>query len=126
MVFAGLGRGCPMCWNELDQEAVQLFFASPERREEDRQIYGIDRAALAGTGPSVVMLNGIIASLAAMEFVAFITGVRQPMPHLTYRGEMGTVHIPRERPKANCYYCVGIFQGQEEVDLEKYLGGTNK
>jgi hypothetical protein len=44
---------------------------------------GIARAVLSETGPSVVSLNGVVASLAATEFVARATGLQPPWVDLT-------------------------------------------
>jgi hypothetical protein len=124
VIFSGLGRGCPMCKGELDQKEIWRFFATTEQRAEDDRVYGVKRSELGETGPSVVMLNGVIASLAVTEFVAHVTGIRRPVAHLIYRGEMGTVNISRDAPTPGCYYCEGIFRGLEMVDLSRHLKGA--
>lgn len=121
IVFTGLGKGCLSCREELDQEEIRRFFATPEQREEDEHIYGIDRAALADTGPSVISINGTVASVAVNEFMAYVTGLREAFPHLEYRGRMGTVNRIVDSPQADCYYCDAIWQGREQVNLERYL-----
>ena len=109
MVFTGVGKGCLACREELDQSEVQRYFATPEQRIEDDKIYGIDRSALGPSGPSVVFLNGILASLAVTEFATFTTGLRSPLPYLTYRGEMGIVTTTKASSGGGCYYCDSLW-----------------
>jgi molybdopterin/thiamine biosynthesis adenylyltransferase len=120
MVFTGIGKGCLACREELDQSEVRRFFSTPEQRIEDDKIYGIDRSALGVSGPSVVFLNGILASLAVTEFTTFITGLRAPLPHLTYRGEMGIVTTTKA-PEKGCYYCDSLWTGESIGNPERYL-----
>ena len=61
------------------------------RREAHDRIYAVKRSALDGTDPMVVSINGAAASLAATEFIVFVTGIRAPAPHLIYRGHLPTV-----------------------------------
>jgi hypothetical protein len=59
-------------------------------------------------GPSVVSINGVVASLAVTEFMLGVTGIRPPKRLLTYYGNMGRVALKTEEPAPNCYYCKGI------------------
>ena len=60
--------------------------------------------ALDDTGPSVVSVNGVVASLSVTEFMAAVTGIRVPYDHLEYRGDRGTVSRRRVQ-RADCYLC---------------------
>jgi molybdopterin-synthase adenylyltransferase len=120
LVFTGIGKGCLSCREELDQKEVWRFFASPEQRAEDDKIYGIDRAALGAVGPSVVFLNGVVASLAVTEFAAFITGLRTPVGQLNYRGEMGIVTTPKLLTPG-CYYCDEVWNGRVKPNPDRYI-----
>lgn len=120
MAFTGIGKGCLACREELDQAEVRRYFATPEQRIEDDKIYGIDRSALGTIGPSVVFLNGTLASLAVTEFATFITALRPPLPYLTYRGEMGIVTTTKA-PGSGCYYCDSLWSGQSVAQPERYL-----
>jgi hypothetical protein len=120
-VFTGLAKGCTMCRGELSQREIRRFFATPEQREEDDRIYGVKRSALGETGPSVVSLNGILASIGVTEFTVHITGLRPAFPYLVYRGEMGIVTRPADTPTPNCYYCEGLWNGEDKSDLERFL-----
>jgi molybdopterin-synthase adenylyltransferase len=81
----------------------------PAQREADQRIYGVDRAALAGTGPMVVSINGVVASLAVTEFICHVTGLRQPAGKLTYHAHQGVVRRGNDQPPADCYYCAGVW-----------------
>lgn len=124
VIFTGLGKGCPMCRSELDQKEIWRFFATDEQRAEDDRVYGVNRSALGTGGPSVVSLNGIVASLGVTEFMVHFTGVRPPFPHLVYRGEMGTVNRPQENPPSGCYYCDGLWNGRGKTGLGRYVKGS--
>lgn len=80
---------------------------SDEVRAATDRIYGVDRGALEGTGPSVVNLNGVVASLGLTEFMVFVTGLREPRLHIRYVGERGIVTAPEipPAPPGGCYYC---------------------
>jgi hypothetical protein len=120
LVFTGVGKGCLACREELDQTEVRRYFTTPEQRIEDDKIYGIDRSSLGTSGPSVVFLNGILASLAVTEFATLVTGLRPPLPCLTYRGEMGIVTTTKA-PVGGCYYCDSVWNGKTAAQPERYL-----
>jgi hypothetical protein len=82
---------------------------TPEQREAHDRIYGIERNKLGDTGPMVVSLNGVVASLAVTEFMVFVTGMRAPAPQLIYRGEVPVVRRVVDEPAAGCYFCDGLW-----------------
>lgn len=103
------GNGCLVCWKLLDQEGMALDRMSANEREADRRIYGVDRRALHRAGPSVVSVNGVVASLAVTEFMVYVTGMRAPFSQLTYRGDLGIVMKSLDAPAKDCYYCRGLW-----------------
>lgn len=103
-VAAG-GRGCPFCLGLLSQEDIRRSLASEEQRKDLAGIYGVDPDALGGSGPAVVYLNGIIASIAVAEFAAAVTGLRAATRLLEYRGKIGVVTMSMDEPEADCPYC---------------------
>jgi molybdopterin/thiamine biosynthesis adenylyltransferase len=105
IVFAKERERCLSCLGELDQHAIARARMSEEQRAADDRIYGIDRAALAEGGPSVVSINGVVASLAVTEFMCWRTGLREPAGFLTYRGDLGTVTRRGEGEQPPCVYC---------------------
>lgn len=104
VVFA-CGHGCLSCLGLLDQEEIRHARMSPDEREVDDRIYGLRRDSLAGTGPAVVSMNGVVASLAVTEFVAWRTGLREPARQLTYRGDFSSVGRNTDAPAPSCFYC---------------------
>jgi molybdopterin-synthase adenylyltransferase len=108
VVFAN-GAGCLVCLHVLDQQEIARDGMSPEQREAHDRIYGVERGALGETGPMVVSVNGVVASLAVTEFMVFVTGVRDPVPQLIYRGEGPVIRRVTDEPEPGCYFCTGIW-----------------
>jgi molybdopterin-synthase adenylyltransferase len=109
IVFASDGKRCLSCLGELDQHALARAQMSPEQRAADDAIYGVDRDALGESGPSVVSVNGVVASLAVTEFFAWRTGLREPRGYLTYRGDLATVGSRADPPREYCHYCMTLW-----------------
>jgi len=105
------GTRCLFCLPDLlDQEQIRQDTMSPQQRAADDRIYGVDRKELAGTGPAVVSLNGVVASLAVTEFLALVTGLRPPAGQLTYRGDLSRVTTSLDKPRAGCWYCTELWR----------------
>jgi hypothetical protein len=104
------GDGCLVCLNLLDQEQMTLDLMGRSEREVDQRIYGVDRAALRQPGPSVVSVNGVVASLAVTELMVHLTGLREPARQLTYRGDLAILTKSVDPPEAGCFYCAGVWQ----------------
>ena len=114
------GFGCLICLEELDVDEAGRQLAGPEGEEQRRAIYGVDQTHLAGGGPSVVSVNGVVASLAVTEFMAGVTGLRAPVPLLTYRGWSGIV-TRRADALSGCYYCDTVRGKVKVADVERYI-----
>jgi hypothetical protein len=108
------GSGCLVCLKLLDQEQIALDQMRQGEREADERIYGVARGALRGPGPSVVSVNGVVASLAVTEFMVHITGLRPPAAQLTYRADLGTVTKSLDQPEEGCYYCEGLWRASSQ------------
>ena len=106
VVFAKNGERCLHCLGELDRHALARAEMTEQQRAADDRIYGVDRAALAHGGPSVVSINGVVASLAVTEFMVWRTGLREPAGFLNYRGDLGTVGRRSDPPRDHCVFCV--------------------
>ncbi len=112
---------CLYCMDLLDREAVKRDLSSPERRDEDDRMYGVRHDGLSDRGPSVVALNGILASLAVSEFMVFVTGVpRKPKRLLRYDGNRGIIIEPKDSPKPGCPYCTQTGSGIG-VDWQRHI-----
>jgi len=100
------GSQCLACLPEIiDQRQVALDRMNPQQREAYAKIYGISKSALKKSGPAVVSINGVVASLAVTEFMVHITGLREPRSLLTYRGDLGMVRPSVDQAEEGCYFC---------------------
>lgn len=115
------GRGCLICCGLLDVAEAQQDLLGPEGQRERERLYGVERAALDRSGPSVVSINGVVASLAVTEFMVAVTGLRTPQRVLTYYGRTGKVTVSRDEPAPDCYYCKAVRGRQEVADVQRYL-----
>lgn len=103
------GTRCLSCLDLLDQDQMARDNMSSEQRAADARIYGIDRDALENTGPAVVSINGGVASLAVTEFMALVTGIREPVAHLIYRGDLRQLTKSVDQPREGCWYCTQLW-----------------
>jgi molybdopterin/thiamine biosynthesis adenylyltransferase len=113
--------GCLHCRGLLDPQDVRRFLSTVGVLENEARVYGIDRLALGETGPSVVSVNGVVASLAVTEFMATVTGIRPPNLHLDYRGDRGTVGNRTDTRAPDCYYCKTVRGLGDAAPLERYF-----
>lgn len=121
LVFSGKGmEGCIYCRGVLDQDAIRMALSSEGQLQEDEAIYGVRRDALGRGGPSVVGLNGVLASLAVNEFMVARTGIRAPRMYLEYKGSFGIVSTSNDPVTAGCYACRG-FRGKGAASVEHWI-----
>lgn len=97
--------GCLSCEGELDQNEIRRAQMTDDELEVEARMYGVPVTELRGTGPSVVTINGVVASLAATEVMAVITGLRKPVKRQTYRAHLGQITFANEPAESDCYYC---------------------
>lgn len=114
-------NGCLHCLGILDAREVRRSLSPNEVLENEDAEYGIRRAVLGEVGPSVVSINAVVASLAVTEFMVAVTGLREPMRHLVYRGHLGTVSKRTDEPGPNCYFCQGLRGKGDAAQLERYI-----
>lgn len=98
------GSGCLQCAGTIDPQRVrQEFLRDDEREMEARRGYlrGLDEPA-----PSVVALNGVVASLAVLEVCDLLTGfLGSSRARLLYRAHaraLTTADFPR---RDDCFVC---------------------
>jgi molybdopterin/thiamine biosynthesis adenylyltransferase len=103
------GERCLVCLDLLDQEEIARDSMSPEQREAHERIYGVPKRALSDTGPMVVSINGAVASIAVTEFMALVTGLRAPLPHLKYFADRQVIRQSVDPPEPGCYYCTTMW-----------------
>ena len=90
--------GCLVCRGLLDLEEAQLDLAGPDARKDREAIYGVNRAALGRSGPSVVSINGVVASLGVTEFMVTATGLKAPRAVINYCGKLGRLTNTLDQP----------------------------
>ena len=90
-------------------------------KKDLKEIYGIDKLLIRGGGPSVVTINGVMASLAATEFLLDTTGIRQANKKISYYGSKGVVTKTVEVANNDCYYCGSVRGKRDQADLERYF-----
>jgi molybdopterin/thiamine biosynthesis adenylyltransferase len=115
--FARGGEGCLHCLDYMDDRAIRIWASSPESLAAEDRIYGERRA---GPSPSVVTLNGVLASVATTEFMVEVTGLRPAHRYLEYRGNTGRMTIDDSAPTRWCAYC-DSFRGPSTEHLDRLL-----
>lgn len=121
VTFVSGERGCLHCRGVLDADEVRRFLSPVEALENEAAEYGVDRRVLGEAGPSVVSLNGVVASLGVTEFMVAATGMRPPLTHLEYRGHMGTVAKQSDDAPGGCYYCENVRGQGDAAHIERYF-----
>jgi molybdopterin/thiamine biosynthesis adenylyltransferase len=121
ILYARGQDGCAYCLGLLDENEVSADLATDAQREETERIYGIRRTALGGTGPAVVSVNGVVASLGVTELMREVTGMGTAKRHLEYRGQDGKVLVDTTAPPGECFYCSGLYGQGDAADLNRYL-----
>lgn len=119
--FVSGQTGCLYCLDELDEEEIGVELQGPSQKEDRNNLYGVDFEHLNGTGPSVVSINGVIASLAVTEFMAEATGLRNACTLIKYYGERGNIRKSMDKGKPDCYYCNEIQGKGDDADIERYI-----
>lgn len=113
--------GCLYCLGELDIAEASITLAGPHQRNEMQAIYGVDTKYLGKTGPSVVSINGVVASLAITEFMVDATGLRQANTLIKYYGEQGIVRKSKDKGLSDCYYCQRIRGIGDTANIDRYV-----
>lgn len=113
-------NGCLYCYNLISPSQARLDLMSPLARIDEKTIYGVSTEYLDQTGPSVVSINGVIASLAVTEFIAMIVGLRPPNRLLQYHGRRGIVNVSLDEPSPDCYYCKHVRGRRENAEVDRY------
>lgn len=116
------GVGCLSCMADgLDQTEVRRYLADEQQLENEAKVYGMDKRRLGGgTGPAVVDLNGIIASLGVQEFKLHLTMRELRSRYLNYRGQLKVISKVQVKRVSDCY-CCGLYCAEDDADVWRYL-----
>jgi len=112
--------GCLYCFGELDHEAIRSFFDSEDDKAMRESIYGIDKSVMSNVGPSVVSVNGVVASLGVTEFMLACTGMATLKRFINYDGSKRRVSDRIVSGRPDCPYCSQWSTGAK-ADTERYL-----
>ena len=116
------GAGCLICHGLLDPVEAGMDLQSFEQRRNQEAIYGIPIGSLGSVGPSVVSINGVVASLGVTEFMLAVSGVRsEPRSVLMYHADRGIVLVKSDLPRSGCYFCSLIRGKGDNAQVQRHL-----
>jgi molybdopterin/thiamine biosynthesis adenylyltransferase len=124
VIFIDGENGCLHCLEEIDANEARYYLEDSNARKDQKAIYGIPKEELKQGGPSVVSLNGIIASLAVTEFLAFTTKIRDPFTFSSYYGSRGIVNNRKVDKNEDCFFCNKIKGLRDNAGLESFFKKT--
>ena|SRR5438445_1372743 len=113
--------GCLVCLEQIDLAATREDLESEASRRDRRKIYGVDADVLDEGGPSVVSINGVVASLGVTEYMVAVTGIRPPKRLLTYHGDRGIVTTGNADARPGCYFCETVAGACASAAVERYI-----
>lgn len=114
-------EGCIDCLGHLDRKEASRNLESSEARKDREEIYGVNTNELGRSGPAVVSINGVVASLAVTEFISWVTKLRKPTKNIIYRGDQSKVLISLDKPRPDCYYCSGLRGKKDDSDIQRFF-----
>lgn len=113
VIFSYDGTGCLFCLGAIDMSELAREQMTDEQREQRDRNYGLTPEEAGDSGPSVVTINGVVASLACTEALMYLTGLRAPARQLTYLGQDSVVRKNNSEGDSQCLYCTQWRDGQE-------------
>lgn len=105
VIFSYDGTGCLFCLGIIDMSELAREQMGDEEREQRDRNYGLNPEEAGDSGPSVVTINGVVASLAATEALMYITDLRPPARQVTYLGQDSVVRKNNTTGDPKCLYC---------------------
>ncbi len=113
--------GCLVCLGHIDLAAAREDLESEAARQDRAKIYGVDADLLDEGGPSVVSINGVVASLGVTEYMLGVTGIRAPRRLLVYRGDRGIVTTATAELMVACYFCGTVAGADSNAGVERFI-----
>ena len=103
VVFVRPNTPCLKCLDTLDQK--EIIWHAKTNQERDIDISSGYVSGFNVPSPSVIHLNGVISSLAIMEFFAYIIGFRKPNEYIIYDALDTKIYHHTIQHKENCFVC---------------------
>ncbi len=119
--IVGKDTGCLCCREEIDMNDARRYLSSEGMRWNEAAAYGVPQSALGTAGPSVVSINGVIASLGVTALMNLATGTPLHFTRQTFRGDLGTISKSAEIGRPACYYCRSVRGLGDEAGLSRYF-----
>jgi hypothetical protein len=119
--FGRNGESCLICMEVLDQKEAGHELENEDFRRNREALYGVGKNALGQAGPSVVSINGVVASLAVTEFMVHVADIRPARRLLNYYGHTGKVTVSGDLPQPDCYFCKGLWGQGDRVNVGRYI-----
>lgn len=116
--------GCLVCLGHIDLAAARQDLESEAARCDRAKIYGVDTELLEEGGPSVVSINGVVASLGVTEYMVGVANIRLPKRLVVYRGNQGIVTTGVVAAPPSCYFCNTVAGSGPSAGVERYLEAT--
>lgn len=113
--------GCLVCLGHIDLAAARQDLESDAARRDRAKIYGVDAEMLQEGGPSVVSINGVVASLGVTEYMVGVSGIRAPKRLVVYRGDRSIVTTGVVESPPSCYFCRTLAGVGASAGMERYL-----
>jgi len=123
VVFVRPGKPCLMCLNEIDLNEVGYFLRPKKEHEIERKVGYIQNYDVPA--PSVITLNGVIASAATTEFLAFVTGFRSAKDYLSYDAMEQKLVERKISSDSNCFICSSIEGKGNDAQIEERYSVKN-
>lgn len=119
------GNGCFSCFSRpLDSREIDAYLESAEQTQFRKDVYGQRVADHQETGPAVVSLNGVLASLGVSEILVGLTGIRKPRRKLEYRGTLGVVvDMAADWNPATCRICTRVANTGDVSEFQGFVSG---
>lgn len=118
--------GCLVCLGHIDLAAAREDLDGEAARQDRTRIYGVDGKLLDEGGPSVVSINGVVASLGVTEYMLGVTGIRSPRRLLVYRGDRGIVTTGAVESPPDCYFCETVAGSGAVGGVERYISTAQR
>ncbi|MDH5266496.1 MAG: ThiF family adenylyltransferase [Candidatus Bathyarchaeota archaeon] len=113
---------CLLCCKDIDISEASYFLAS--RKE---QAFREERGYVSGAhvpSPSIISLDGIIASIAVTEFTALITGFREALQYSSYDFLKQQLNKRIVKKNTNCIHC-NLAGFGDDSDIMRYAIQSN-